>query len=133
MLRIESDRPERLAVNLYDLDRVEKSIREMLLVGKVKNAALRIDPKRLDETAVQFSCDLLTAACILDTLRNHDRIAGDVPTRCYILTDPKGNWRRLSSSAVLTVIEDGKVELSPDVFPRAIAPLKPPTFQRVEF
>ena len=45
----------RLAINLYDLDRIDPMIRGSLLGGKLDlTAPVRIDPERLDETAVAF-------------------------------------------------------------------------------
>lgn len=101
---------ERLAVNLFDLDRMNPDVRAMLLGGKLDLAggAIRVDDSRLDETGVTFSCDLLTAASICDVIRNQDRIVGDYPTRIYVF---RRAWSRLPGDEVLTEVVVGKVRL----------------------
>ncbi len=94
----------------------------MLLGGKLALDAgpIRTDPDRMDETAVEFSCDLLTACCIADTLRSHDRAAGDHPTRVYLRKSSQ--WVKLQGSVVLTRVVGGKVILDPEMFPTRAKP-----------
>ena len=121
--------PAQLAVNICDLTRIDPTVRAMLLGGKldVASGPIRTDPERLDESAIAFSCDLLTAACCLDVMRDHDRRAGDYPTRCYVKT--ASVWNKLPGRATLTVtitdkyLEHGKVVLNPEWFPHAVAPV----------
>jgi len=120
--------PVRLAVNVCDLTRIDPTVREILLehggrtMGKLDVAAgvIRTDPERLDESAVAFACDLLTAACCLDVMRDHDRRVGDPPTRCYLKT--AFAWNKLPAHAVLTLITDGKPALNPKWFRHVAAP-----------
>jgi hypothetical protein len=106
----------RLAVNLFDLDRVDAMIRSMMLQGKLASSPVHIVPYKLDETGVEFTCELLMAASICDILRSHDRQLGDYPTRLYI---HKGKaWSKLSGSAILTLVKDGVCILNPYVFRR---------------
>ncbi len=69
-------RREKLAVNLYDLDRVEESLRPKLFAGRLKlDKPLKMDWDRrdaVDEVAVEFECPLLEAAIICDTLRSNE-------------------------------------------------------------
>lgn len=121
---LEEPRRERLALNLADVGRVPDSVRQMILAGKVDTERyIKTDPQRPDEAAVLFTCDLLSAACICDTLRQHDEKAGDPPTRVYVCRAQA--WVRLPGDAVLTVVANGKVGLSPAVFPPPVAPVPP--------
>ena len=126
------DRTERLAVNLYDLDRVAPSLRASLVAPRLdltKPIDMGWDRKSDDETAVVFNCDLLSAAIICDTLRSHDRAAGDSPTRVYLF---KKVWTRVASHVVLTELVDGRCQLSPDVFVVEVeaAPVVAPAISR---
>ncbi len=118
------DRKERLAINLIDLDRVDSMIRHMLLGGKLdlshKNV-IQVDKDRFDETGVVFTCDLLTAACVCDTIRTHDKNAGDYPTRVYLFRARA--WSKVSGATLLSVVEDGVVILNPEVFPVEVEPI----------
>lgn len=129
-----NERIERLAVNLYDItntNRLPDSIRQMLLLDKLDlSTPIRTDPERLDEAAVAFNCDLLSAACIIDVLRSHDRKAGDYPTRAYLRR--ASAWNKLPGHAVLTEVVDGKPRLNPDWFPQRIKGAAP-GFAAVEF
>lgn len=91
-----------------------------------------MDPSRPDEVGVLFTCPLLAAACIGDTIRNHDRNAGDGPTRVYIF---RKTWTKVTSATVLSVVDKGgKVRLNPELFSPekvALAPLSPPKPRRV--
>lgn len=105
----------RLAINLYDLDRLLPFVRETLLGGKLdlKGGAIWVDRSRPDETAVAFACSLETAGAICDVIRSHDREAGDYPTRVYVF---RRSWTKLPTDAVLTVMADGKCLTNPAVF-----------------
>ncbi len=80
----EGQQAERLALNLFDCDRIEPIVRQMMLGGKLVLEPIRVDPQRGDEVGVEFSCDLLTAAALCDVIRSHDRELGDRPTRVYV-------------------------------------------------
>lgn len=112
------ERAERLAVNLFDLDRIDPFIREQLgLARKLVAEAIRIDADRSDETAVAFGCPLEEAAATLDIIRDHDRRAGDHPTRAYLRRRAGGAWERMPANAVFSVIMRGQLALNADVFP----------------
>lgn len=114
-------RTEQLACNVFDLDKVDPSVREKLkLSDKISRQTvdMRFDRvKESDEAAVVFNCDLLTAALICDILRSHDREMGDSPTRLYL---KRKSWSRIPSYVVLTVVVNGHTELNPEVFPTAV-------------
>lgn len=127
-----TERTERLAVNIYDLDRVNPTLRASLVAPRLdltKPVDMSWDRKSDDETAVAFSCDLLSAAIICDTLRSHDRAAGDSPTRIYLF---KKSWTRVASHVVLTEMVDRVCQLSPDVFVVEVkaAPVAAPNVSR---
>lgn len=105
----------RLAINLFDLDHLHPVVRASALAGKLGKEAVRVDDERMDETAVEFTCDLLTAASVLDVLRSEARKTDDPPIRAYI--KKQGWWQRIPHIAVLTRVREGKVELSPEWFP----------------
>ena len=111
-----------LAANLYDLDRVPEMIRECLNFRNVfMRMAVTTDPDRVDEAAIPFRCDLLTAACICDMIRTHDRGVKDYPTRVYIRK--KVAWEKVPANINLTTIEDGDPVLNPVVFGGGRSPL----------
>lgn len=127
---------DRLAINLYDLMRVDEFIRAQLVGGKInldRAAVIKVDPDRLDETAVEFTCGIVTAACIADTIRTHDRAAKQYPSRVYLRRATA--WNRLPAEATLALVEDGKVLLNPKVFKVELPVAKPKARgpQRVEF
>lgn len=126
MPEIPLKRRERLALNLFDLDRMDATIRQLFLGGKLDlSAAIKVDSKRFDEAAVAFVCPLLTAACICDTLRYHDRQVRNHPTRVYL--QKARAWTKFPRDAVLAVVVDGKPKLNPEWFPgvpEAVAPVK---------
>lgn len=111
-------RRERIGINLGDVFRLPELMRSTLLAGKIDLAsgAVNTDKSRLDEAAVVFCCDLLTAACTCDIVRGHDRRVGDYPTRVYIQRAQA--WQKVSGSITLSVVEDGRAMLNPELFPR---------------
>lgn len=120
----EPTRKERLAVNLFDLDRIDPLIRGVLLKDRLVREPIKVDPNVIDEVAVEFKGSLLSAACVCDTIRARDKEAGDHPTRVYIYRSKA--WTKLSGSVVLSevvLINEHSMEcrLSPTVFPPPIA------------
>lgn len=118
-----------LAVNLFDLGRLDPEFRSWVLAGKVNaSEAVWIDKKRVDETAVAFTCDLLTAALCCDLIRAEDAKEGDYPTRVYLF---RKAWTKLPSNLPLTVVlPSSKTILNPKVFPTEVeyaenVPLEP--------
>lgn len=104
----------KFAINLYDIDHINPFIRGIMLKGKVNTETpIRVDKNKPDETAVEFTCDLLTAALTIDVLRNEQRKVNSPSIRAYIY---KKTWRRIPYNQVLTVIDEGKTKLAPDVF-----------------
>lgn len=119
-LGLDLKRRERLGVNVFDLDRLDQSLRKNLLGGNLDlGEAIWFGRKyESDECFVAFSCDLLSAACICDLLRNYDRQLGDVATRIYLR---KGritpSWYKLPPTLVLTEMDGEICRLNPVVFP----------------
>ncbi len=111
------ERTEQLAICLFDIDRVDPLIRQMLLGGKLEAKALRMDEHRPDETAVLFVCSLLDAATTCDIVRNHDRQHGDPPTRVWLRKSPEHSWIRQPGHAVFSVVNGNGLELHPWTFP----------------
>ena len=107
----------------FDLDRLAPQLRSSVVAPRLdltKPIDMSYDRKNETEVAVQFSCDLLSAAIICDTLRSHDRAAGDTPTRLYLF---KKAWTRIASHVVLTTQDDdGRCRLSHEVFPQSVEP-----------
>lgn len=106
-----------IAINLIDLDRVDQLVRQLLLAGKLdlsRDAVIQTDKDHFDEMAVRFTCDALTAACVCDTIRNHDRRAGDYPTRVYVRKAVA--WVKVAGNEHLSIVVGDKVLLNPKVF-----------------
>ena len=103
----------RLSINLFDIDRVDQLVRDILLGGKLKLDAIWVDRSRVDETAVEFTCPIQQAAAICDIIRSHDREAGDHPTRVYVFRSSA--WSKLPSTALVAEMfkEPEKVESVP--------------------
>lgn len=114
------NRREFLAVNLFDLDRVEPMVRQALLADTLDlDSVIKADDDKPDERAVRFKCPFLRAALICDILRNHDRQVGDPPTRIYMsrMSGPfRVGWRKLPGNLVLTATVNDKVTLNPLLF-----------------
>ena len=113
-------RKERLAVNLYDLERQDPAFRGPDLLSRLDaGAPVWVDRNRKDEHALVFCCPLLEAALIIDLLRSEDRKAGDPPTRAYVRRGAL--WAKLPGNTVLTELgRDGKARLSRKEFPAPI-------------
>jgi len=131
-------REDQLAVNLFDVGRIDKTIAQMLLSGKLeldRSKVIRVDKDRMDETGVVFSCKLLDAACICDILRDHDRKAGEYPTRVYVRKKGCAKFVRLTHDAVLTEVVNGKPVLRLRWFskPTASAEVGGKPAERIQF
>ena len=112
-----SERTEQLALNLFDLDNVHKIVRESLLSGKVDvTRAIKIDKSRPDEVAVLLTCDLLSAACICDTLRTQNRKHDETPIRVYLKRETA--WSKVPYDRELSLVEGDRCRLNPEVFPQ---------------
>jgi hypothetical protein len=118
----ELTRKERLAINLFDVtDQVPDDVRQLLLHGNIDvTQHVRSDDEQPDETGVQFTCDLLRAGAICDSIRNADRRAGRVPTRVYIFRERA--WTRLPADADLLRVVSGRCYLNPRVFSECSLP-----------
>jgi hypothetical protein len=118
-------RKERLAVNLYDLGRLDPVFRQRVLGGRLNvDCPVWVDRNREDEQALEFVCPLLEAALAIDIIRSQDRKTGEAATRAYVFREA---WSRISGRMTLTELdEQGKARLSREAFP-APAPLVPPS------
>lgn len=129
----------KLGLNLFDVMKMNPYLRKTVLRDKEGrphidlSKAVRLNPEQPEDTLVVFLCDTMASALIVDIVRNDNRIEGTEPCRSYI--DRGKGWVRLSPSAILTITEDGKPILNPDLFPVKIelAPLIAPVPKRVEF
>lgn len=121
----------RLAINLPDLDRIQEDVFEIILGGKLYNEPIQVEPKATDGVAVEFSCPLLMAASICDTIRLHDNNAGEYPTRVYLHKGkPESPWQEIPRDTVLVYSSKGQLVLNPKVFKqepdhKALVPIKP--------
>ncbi len=119
----------RLAINLLDVERVDPAVRGMLFGGKLDlSKPVRVDPSRADEIGVAFTCDDLTAACICDIVRDHDRRAKDPPARVYLFRQV---WARVPGAAALTIMVNGKPALNPEWFAGTAVEGPPPALGEV--
>lgn len=104
-----------IAINLFDLDRLDQRLRSQLLAGRLDlKRPIVMDKNLEDEVAVAFCCNILAAACICDSIRAHDRRAEDSPTRVYIRRT--GNWTKVAREAQLTIVIDDRSILNPKLF-----------------
>ena len=101
----------------------------MLVRPAISKETVRMNRQRGDEVGVTFACDLLSAACICDTLRAHDAKVGDYPTRVYVF---RKAWTKVAGNVTLSIVLDGKPVLNPDLFPR-LAELPPLTAPKRKF
>lgn len=119
-------REVRLAINVFDLQRLAPAARASLLKGKMDEQAgtVRPDGGDVDEVGVMFRCGLLTAATVCEIVRGYDRKAGDRPARVYVRR--AGRWSRLAADAALTLQSSAGLILNPALFPAAAAPVRAP-------
>ncbi len=114
----------RVAVNLWDLDRVHPEIVRLVLAGKVagdKTAIFKVHDRH-EDTAVPFVCDPRTAAVACDVLRSECRRCEVRPVRVYVSPDGV-RWVRVPERGVLTWVDGGGVgHLSPEFFPTGERP-----------
>jgi len=136
LLERQNGRKERLAINVYDLERADEPfLRRLELRKRLIDRPISMDEDKKEpdvkNVALEFSCDLLTAASICDVIRSHDQRSGDYPTRVYIFR--KSAWSQLSQSAILVETVDDEMRLSRKVFPQEInvEDLIPPPVQRL--
>ena len=126
-----TDRDERLAVSVFDLDPIHAVVKAML-AGRVdfrREAVVKVGK----DAAAPLICSLLDAAVVLDLLRSECRRVGDPAPRVYVRRD--GRWSAVPPETVLTVLNGAGPELSQTVFPPPkTAPVwVPPPKTRVEF
>jgi hypothetical protein len=112
----------RLAVNLFDSERIDPLTRQILLGGRVNvdHAVLVESGGRQSspgDAALEFTCDLLTAACMVHAMRNMDRKAGRAPTRAYKCQTTPDRWTKVPGDTDLIVISDNQCALNIEVFP----------------
>jgi hypothetical protein len=124
-LLLREERRERLAVSLEDLDRVLPNLRAKVAPLLVKDKARLVRAE--DCAAVEFGCELLMAAAVIDLLRDHDRAAGDAPTRAWVF---RKAWTRVSGTLPLTKMAGAQLRLNEEAFgeeppPVALAALVP--------
>lgn len=114
----------RLAVNAFDLDRVPpEMIRKFFFDpdGTPRldlKAAVEVELDRIEPTrAFVFTCDLLTAALVVDLLKSECRRTKSDLVQGYIRR--KESWARILNNEVLTAVDPdtGKTVLSPKTFP----------------
>lgn len=110
-----TERPDRLAINLFDLDLIDETMRSMLLLSRLDlEKPIKISQDNIQETAVRFKCDILTAATACDILQSERRKLNDPEVRLYL---NRGNgWYRLGSGRILTVLVGDKPKLNPAIF-----------------
>lgn len=127
---------EQLAINLYDLDRLDPDTRQKLLKGRVSpnSRPIKMDWDRKDakdEVAILLEGSLLENALCCDIIRDLDVKAGDFPTRLYI---KRQEWSRIPSGLRLTIItgepSNWKTKLNPDIFKIEALPLTPPKLKK---
>jgi len=155
MPKVEADntpqakRQEKLAINLFDLERLDPLLRAKLLKGRVeqdRNRLVVTSFKGLDDlskeakqlimqqrTFLLFICPLREAAQICDIIRNEDRLEGRPTTHVCLQSNLQGNlqslqslhkdgaWVILDDDVSLCSISAGRCVLNPAVFGRKLA------------
>lgn len=119
---------ELVAVNLFDLDRIDEETRQGCLAGRLDPyATFDVDTGRKSDVGVRFKTDqdLLTCCCICDIIRGVQRKKGVKVLRVYVSTDHGKSWRTIGSSVLLSLISmNGMGEtvttVNPDIFHRPI-------------
>lgn len=130
-------RPEKLALNLWDVTRLHPTVAAMLAgrVDRRKEALVWVDRTDVEETAVVLTPPLLEAACLVDVVRAGAAKIGDKVPRAYVF---RKTWARLPATAVLTTVRDGKPALAPEWFAGVETPIEaveyvPPPAKPVRF
>lgn len=122
-----SERRERLAIALEDIEQIEQDFRGPLLKGRLDlTTIIRVMGESVagDTPIVAFSCDLLTAAVVCDLLRARARKEGKVPPRMY-WNKTGVSWYRVTLDVVFTVVVNGRARLNPEAFPNEVLPGAP--------
>jgi hypothetical protein len=115
-------RKEQLAINLFDLDKLETTLRLFVTGGKLDfKRPVRVG-EAVAETAIPFSCELLEAATACDVLQGELRKVKLDPVRVYLLKAAfEANWVKLPVATQFTLIHGNEVILNPQVFGRKAA------------
>lgn len=103
-----------LAINLFDLERLDPMVREQLFghgLFHLHPRPIWMDKEVMEETGLAFACQLLQASAICDFLREKDRKDGRTVTRVYLRRVRA--WTRLPSDVIL--VKYGR--LNPAIFP----------------
>lgn len=127
------ERRERLAVNMKDLEHAPAGFRNVAVNELLDVSKAGVVNESVEDAAMPFRCDLLTAASFCDVLRGIDRRAGCRPTRVYL--QRVAAWDKLAESAVLTVLTNGKPALNPELFPPVAqaGSAEPPAMKPIQF
>lgn len=136
---------EQVAINLFDLERIDTAVRNSLLIGRLDPiSSFDVDTGRKSDVAVKFSSDqeLLPCCCICDIIRSTQRAEGDRVLRVYVSIDYGESWKLVGSNDLLTLADqadkdsENPIRLNPDIFPRPINPflfrLKPKRIDRTK-
>ena len=114
----------RLAVSLEDLDRVPLGVRSQLLGGRLDLENLIPDAEQRRQVmvpAVEFCCDLLVAASIVDIMRSWDRAVGVEPIRAYVSVGGSW-WSRVPGNRILALTGEDGARLNPTIFAVRVIP-----------
>lgn len=127
------ERKERLAVNLHDLHEMEESVLVAVFGGKLDlHSPVKVDPSNVKDVAVPVDIPLLLAATVIDVAQSEQRKVGLPWLRTYIFRGIA--WTKLPRDTLLTVLQDGVIELNPDVFgAKEIEAVVPRAFNPVTF
>lgn len=118
----------RLAVSLVDTERIEPLTRQILLGGKLDpDGPVLVAVGKGREVAVPFICDLLTAACVCQAMRNLD-VNTKQPTPTRIYREVEGQWQRVPGDRRLVSIHSNRCHLNPQVFPPKPVPVEEMVF-----
>lgn len=128
----------RLGLNIIDLGRMSEYVRAKAVKTGLPDLSRPITYAEGDERLVELRCPLLTAAMLVDFVRNEGRVERSTICRAY-MKKGDGGWVKLPLNAVLSVEVKGskglKYELSEEWFPVEVeaVPYDPGTTQRVLF
>lgn len=118
MPEISRGRKERLALNLFDYEKITPTFREKLGLARRLDITNKFRFDDTDGIGIPLTGGLLTAALVLDVIRGLDRQAGTGVTRAYLKR--LSAWERLPADTVLTTVVNGATILSPAVFPPVV-------------